>query len=73
MGFYVSIFCSYLPKECNISGKGAVFSYDSLGMLSPSPYAASGPGEPLIMPFFDCQVNLLALMFAVLKKIGIIF
>lgn len=39
------------------SGKGAVFSYDPIGCIEHIAYTASGSAEPMIMPFFDCQVN----------------
>uniref|UniRef100_A0AAF5D9I3 Proteasome subunit beta n=1 Tax=Strongyloides stercoralis TaxID=6248 RepID=A0AAF5D9I3_STRER len=38
-------------------GKGAVYSYDPIGCIERTPYTASGTGEPLIMPFLDCQVG----------------
>lgn len=37
-------------------GAGAVFSYDPIGCIERLQYTASGAGEPMIIPFFDCQV-----------------
>ncbi|VDN92826.1 unnamed protein product [Brugia pahangi] len=39
------------------NGKGAVFSYDPIGCIEHIAYTASGSAEPMIMPFFDCQVD----------------
>lgn len=39
------------------SGNGAVFSYDPIGCVQRVTYTASGSAEPLIIPFFDCQVS----------------
>uniref|UniRef100_A0AC35UCT2 Proteasome subunit beta n=1 Tax=Rhabditophanes sp. KR3021 TaxID=114890 RepID=A0AC35UCT2_9BILA len=38
-------------------GKGAVYSYDPVGCIERCGYTASGTGEPLIIPFLDCQVG----------------
>ncbi|VDD90803.1 unnamed protein product [Enterobius vermicularis] len=39
------------------NGNGAVFSYDPIGCVQRVTYTASGSAEPLIIPFFDCQIN----------------
>ncbi|KAK0404463.1 hypothetical protein QR680_017464 [Steinernema hermaphroditum] len=38
------------------NGKGAVYSYDPVGCIERVPYSASGAAEPIMIPFFDCQV-----------------
>uniref|UniRef100_A0A914W3A6 Proteasome subunit beta n=1 Tax=Plectus sambesii TaxID=2011161 RepID=A0A914W3A6_9BILA len=38
-------------------GRGAVFSYDPIGCIERLQYSASGAAEPMIIPFFDCQVG----------------
>ncbi|VDN06521.1 unnamed protein product [Thelazia callipaeda] len=43
------------------NGKGAVFSYDPIGCIEHIAYAASGTAEPMIMPFFDCQIGLVTM------------
>ncbi|EPB69954.1 peptidase, T1 family [Ancylostoma ceylanicum] len=39
------------------NGKGAVFSYDPIGCVERIAYAATGAAEPMMIPFFDCQVG----------------
>ncbi|KAK6113372.1 Proteasome subunit family protein [Brugia pahangi] len=43
------------------NGKGAVFSYDPIGCIEHIAYTASGSAEPMIMPFFDCQIGLVTM------------
>lgn len=39
------------------NGHGAVFSYDPIGCIQRVVYTASGSAEPMIIPFFDCQID----------------
>jgi len=38
-------------------GRGAVYSYDPIGCLERLQYTASGSAEPMMVPFFDCQIG----------------
>ncbi|MCP9265157.1 Proteasome subunit beta type-1 [Dirofilaria immitis] len=57
----VDLCAELLSRNLYYRRKGAVFSYDPIGCIEHIAYTASGSAEPMIMPFFDCQIGLVTM------------